>query len=269
MTNRLRRLGRDEAGMSYVFIGLGCMAFLSASMLAIDVGMLMTARNQAQNSADAGALAGADRAALRRLRRSLGVGTRGHLRDRRGDEQPGHERQRLGDARRRDVSARPGGRSQPGPGRGPPHGGARQSGLDPDCAVLRHGERGHRRHRHCRGLARQCDDLRQALHHPRQVERGPNGAVEQRRHLRRVRQQGPSARQPRRLHSGEPAGIHRVQPGVQPRRATRDSRRQPAATLPSASTSRWRWASRSSPAATSTARTSPTATRRSTTGAIP
>jgi Flp pilus assembly protein TadG len=45
--------------MSYVFIGMGLMAFLSASMLAIDVGMLMTARNQAQNSADAGALAGA------------------------------------------------------------------------------------------------------------------------------------------------------------------------------------------------------------------
>jgi Flp pilus assembly protein TadG len=59
MTNRLRRLWHDEAGMSYVFIGLGCMAFLSASMLAIDVGMLMTARNQAQNSADAGALGGA------------------------------------------------------------------------------------------------------------------------------------------------------------------------------------------------------------------
>src|SRR5688572_22768759 len=59
MSNRLRRLTQDEAGMSYVFIGLGCMAFLSASMLAIDVGMLMTARNQAQNSADAGALAGA------------------------------------------------------------------------------------------------------------------------------------------------------------------------------------------------------------------
>jgi Flp pilus assembly protein TadG len=45
--------------MSYVFIGLGFMGFLSASMLAIDVGMLMTARNQAQNSADAAALAGA------------------------------------------------------------------------------------------------------------------------------------------------------------------------------------------------------------------
>ena len=45
--------------MSYVFIGMGFMAFLSASMLAIDVGMLMTARNQAQNAADSGALAGA------------------------------------------------------------------------------------------------------------------------------------------------------------------------------------------------------------------
>ena len=45
--------------MSLIFVGMGLMAFLSASMLAIDVGMLMTARNQAQNSADAGALAGA------------------------------------------------------------------------------------------------------------------------------------------------------------------------------------------------------------------
>lgn len=57
--NRFRRLGRDESGMTYVFMGMGMMAFLSASMLAIDVGMLMTARSQAQNSADAGALAGA------------------------------------------------------------------------------------------------------------------------------------------------------------------------------------------------------------------
>jgi hypothetical protein len=45
--------------MSLVFVGMGLTAFLSASILAIDVGMLMTARSQAQNSADAGALAGA------------------------------------------------------------------------------------------------------------------------------------------------------------------------------------------------------------------
>jgi uncharacterized membrane protein len=42
---RINRLRRDESGMSYVFIGLSMMAFMSASMLAIDVGMLMTARN--------------------------------------------------------------------------------------------------------------------------------------------------------------------------------------------------------------------------------
>ena len=68
MMNRIQRLRRNESGMSYVFIGLSMMAFISASMLAIDVGMLMTARSQAQNSADAGALAtwarrGAGRAA--------------------------------------------------------------------------------------------------------------------------------------------------------------------------------------------------------------
>src|SRR6476661_819634 len=56
---RLRRLAKEEDGFSLVFVGLGCMAFVAASMLAIDVGMLMTARSQAQNSADAGALAGA------------------------------------------------------------------------------------------------------------------------------------------------------------------------------------------------------------------
>lgn len=56
--NRLERF-RDESGMSFVFVGVSMMAFLSASMLAIDVGMLMTSRNQAQNAADAGALAGA------------------------------------------------------------------------------------------------------------------------------------------------------------------------------------------------------------------
>ena len=55
----LRKFRRDEDGFSLVFVGLGFMGFLSATMLAIDVGMLMTARSQAQNAADAGALAGA------------------------------------------------------------------------------------------------------------------------------------------------------------------------------------------------------------------
>jgi len=45
--------------MSFVFVGLGFMAFMAATTLAIDVGMFMTARSQAQNAADAGALAGA------------------------------------------------------------------------------------------------------------------------------------------------------------------------------------------------------------------
>jgi Flp pilus assembly protein TadG len=55
----LRRLARDERGMSFIFVGLGFMAFLAATTLAIDVGMFMTARSQSQNAADAGALAGA------------------------------------------------------------------------------------------------------------------------------------------------------------------------------------------------------------------
>ena len=57
--NRLRKLVREEEGFSLAFVALGFLAFLSVSMLAIDVGMLMTSRSQAQNSADASALAGA------------------------------------------------------------------------------------------------------------------------------------------------------------------------------------------------------------------
>jgi len=59
MLTRIRHLRRDERGMSFVYVGMGFMAFLAATTLAIDVGMFMTGRSQAQNSADAGALAGA------------------------------------------------------------------------------------------------------------------------------------------------------------------------------------------------------------------
>ena len=55
----LKHLHRDERGMSFVYIGMGFIAFMSATTLAIDVGMFMTARNQTQNAADAGAMSGA------------------------------------------------------------------------------------------------------------------------------------------------------------------------------------------------------------------
>jgi Flp pilus assembly protein TadG len=58
MRNRIQHLRRDERGMSFVFVGLGLTAFLAATTIAIDVGMFMNAATQAQNSADAGALAG-------------------------------------------------------------------------------------------------------------------------------------------------------------------------------------------------------------------
>jgi hypothetical protein len=57
--HRLTRIHRDERGMSYVFVGVGFMAFLVTTTLAMDVGMFMTARSQAQNAADSSALAGA------------------------------------------------------------------------------------------------------------------------------------------------------------------------------------------------------------------
>lgn len=59
MRTTLTRMHRDERGMSLVFVGVGFMAFLAATTLAIDVGMFATARSQAQNSADSGALSGA------------------------------------------------------------------------------------------------------------------------------------------------------------------------------------------------------------------
>jgi Flp pilus assembly protein TadG len=57
--NTFQRLRRDERGMTLMFIAIAFLGFMAASAIAIDVGMFMTARSQAQNSADAGALAGA------------------------------------------------------------------------------------------------------------------------------------------------------------------------------------------------------------------
>jgi Flp pilus assembly protein TadG len=59
MTKHPQHPRHDERGMSLIIVGLGMMAFMAAGMLAVDVGMLMTSRGQAQNAADAGAFAGA------------------------------------------------------------------------------------------------------------------------------------------------------------------------------------------------------------------
>ncbi len=59
MRKGLQYWRHDERGMSLVFVAVGLMAMISATTLAIDVGMFMTARSQAQNAADAGAHAGA------------------------------------------------------------------------------------------------------------------------------------------------------------------------------------------------------------------
>jgi Flp pilus assembly protein TadG len=59
MGSRLRRLGHNQDGVALVFVGMGLMALTAVSILAADVGMLLTARAQAQNAADAGALSGA------------------------------------------------------------------------------------------------------------------------------------------------------------------------------------------------------------------
>jgi len=49
----------DERGVSLVFVALAMVVLLGMAALAIDVGMLYTAKGQAQNAADSGALAGA------------------------------------------------------------------------------------------------------------------------------------------------------------------------------------------------------------------
>jgi Flp pilus assembly protein TadG len=58
MRARITHLRRDERGVTLIIVGAGFLALMAATTLAIDVGMFMMARSQAQNAADAGALAG-------------------------------------------------------------------------------------------------------------------------------------------------------------------------------------------------------------------
>jgi hypothetical protein len=59
ITSRLTTLRRDERGISNMLVGFGFIGFMASTVLALDVGWWVVARSQAQNSADAGALAGA------------------------------------------------------------------------------------------------------------------------------------------------------------------------------------------------------------------
>ena len=59
MASASTRLRRDERGISNMLVGFGFIGFMAATVLALDVGWWVVARSQAQNSADAGALAGA------------------------------------------------------------------------------------------------------------------------------------------------------------------------------------------------------------------
>lgn len=58
MTRR-RTNWRDERGMTLILVGLSLVAFIAATMLSVDVGMMMVARTESQRAADAGALSGA------------------------------------------------------------------------------------------------------------------------------------------------------------------------------------------------------------------
>ena len=172
MRTTLTGLHRDERGMSLVFVGVGFMAFLAATTLAIDVGMFMTARSQAQNSADAGALLGRCRALLRRLQQSSA--------ERPGGAERARRARTSNDVISAQVSVQPGDVTFPTVARRPeqprararlPHRRARQPAADADGQLLRRQHGQHRRRRHRRSLAGQRDDVRQAVHDSRQVDR--------------------------------------------------------------------------------------------------
>ena len=54
MTMNVTRIIRDQEGASLVLVAFSMVALLGMSALAIDVGMLYTAKGQAQNAADSG-----------------------------------------------------------------------------------------------------------------------------------------------------------------------------------------------------------------------
>ena len=90
MTPMLNRLHRDERGMSLVFVAMGFMSFLAAATLAIDVGMFMTARAQAQTVRRRSRTRRGGRTREGRFRQSLEQRPGGSERARGGPPERGH-----------------------------------------------------------------------------------------------------------------------------------------------------------------------------------
>ena len=97
MTNIRRSLAGDERGAVLVHVAVAMLALIAFSALAIDYGALLVSRRQAQNSADAAALAGAVVARVRRSGR--------HRRGPRRQQPPPGWRTRSGAPRRRFFPA--------------------------------------------------------------------------------------------------------------------------------------------------------------------
>ena len=200
--NRLQHLRRDERGMSFVFVGVGFLAFVAATTLAIDVGMFMTARSQAQTAADAGALAGATALVFNDYDdRSAGGPV----------VQSAIKTALFNDVMFSSVSVGPADVLFPiGPGGVSNRvrvnvyrtGGTQQPGADAHRPGVRCVVGGHQCDRNGRSLAGQRHDLREAVHDSRPLDREHRSAVDDRQHVRALRQQGGSAAQRGRVHPG-------------------------------------------------------------------
>jgi hypothetical protein len=57
--NRIRRVARSDEGAVFVHVGIAAFVLVSFNVFVLDYGMMWVSRRQAQNAADAGALAGA------------------------------------------------------------------------------------------------------------------------------------------------------------------------------------------------------------------
>ena len=59
MARSIRAILADEMGMAFVLVAISLLAVVSSAAIAIDIGLLLTARAESQRAAEAAALAGA------------------------------------------------------------------------------------------------------------------------------------------------------------------------------------------------------------------